>query len=486
MKPYSHRWSLPPLLSKSGLKPTLRARLKFVIIGTAFLLLLANAVVAALFEGQILPGVTVASQNLAWKTQAQARQTLNHQPVNYKLTVIAGDKQFPVTTTDFGAQYDINATVALAYDIGHGPISLTGLVHSVGRGSLGYAYALDHDKLSRFAAELSNQIGRPPLNATIQVVNGVINPIADQPGLSVQTQTLEQLITNSLNTDENVIHISPQPVIADIQLNQLDSVTTTTQNYLTRKINFHYNGTVYTASAADIGHWLTFTPDGQASQNHQLNVGVDPTQIKGWVQSVANNINIQPKNKKVDIRNGVSTITQEGENGLAVDQDKTSSAIAAAMSANQNLDYDLPTVSVAYKTETNSTTTLSDGRYIEINLSSQHLWAYQDQQVIYSSPLTSGATGAGFGTVTGTFHIYYKTTNTYLNGHPYGWNYNVFVQYWMPFYLGYGLHDASWRSSFGGSDYYYGGSHGCVNLPLDTAAFLYSWADVGTTVWVHY
>jgi lipoprotein-anchoring transpeptidase ErfK/SrfK len=62
----------------------------------------------------------------------------------------------------------------------------------------------------------------------------------------------------------------------------------------------------------------------------------------------------------------------------------------------------------------------------------------------------------------------------------------VFVQYWMPFYQGFGLHDASWRNgNFGGQDYYYGGSHGCVNLPLATAEFLYNWADIGTPVWVH-
>jgi lipoprotein-anchoring transpeptidase ErfK/SrfK len=128
------------------------------------------------------------------------------------------------------------------------------------------------------------------------------------------------------------------------------------------------------------------------------------------------------------------------------------------------------------------------GRYIEINLSSQQLWVYQDSQVIYTSPVTSGATGLGFPTVTGLFSIYAKGTNTWLDGRAYGENYNyrVLVDYWMPFYGGFGMHDAwRWRSTFGGSDYYYNGSHGCVNLPLATAAFIYNWAEVGTPVWVH-
>ena len=48
-----------------------------------------------------------------------------------------------------------------------------------------------------------------------------------------------------------------------------------------------------------------------------------------------------------------------------------------------------------------------------------------------------------------------------------------------------GLHDASWRGSFGGSIYQSNGSHGCVNLPPDKAAELCSLIDRGTVVAVH-
>ena len=54
---------------------------------------------------------------------------------------------------------------------------------------------------------------------------------------------------------------------------------------------------------------------------------------------------------------------------------------------------------------------------------------------------------------------------------------------------GYFIHDAPWRSVYGpGSDgpgqpgTNYGGTHGCVNVPLDVAAFLYGWASIGTPV----
>jgi lipoprotein-anchoring transpeptidase ErfK/SrfK len=45
------------------------------------------------------------------------------------------------------------------------------------------------------------------------------------------------------------------------------------------------------------------------------------------------------------------------------------------------------------------------------------------------------------------------------------------------------LHGTYWHNLFGSGVRI---SHGCVNLPLDAAAWLYDWAPVGTTVDVHY
>lgn len=48
------------------------------------------------------------------------------------------------------------------------------------------------------------------------------------------------------------------------------------------------------------------------------------------------------------------------------------------------------------------------------------------------------------------------------------------VDFWMPFHGDIGFHDASWRSSFGGSIYKTNGSHGCINMPYAKAEELYN------------
>ena len=121
------------------------------------------------------------------------------------------------------------------------------------------------------------------------------------------------------------------------------------------------------------------------------------------------------------------------------------------------------------------------GTYIEVNLDAQKLWFYKYGECILSSNLVSGKVSAEWFTPNGVFSIYAKDASTYLVGE----DYRTFVNYWMPFYGGYGLHDATWRGSFGGEIYVYGGSHGCVNLPLSSAATIYNNAPVGTKVIVY-
>jgi lipoprotein-anchoring transpeptidase ErfK/SrfK len=59
------------------------------------------------------------------------------------------------------------------------------------------------------------------------------------------------------------------------------------------------------------------------------------------------------------------------------------------------------------------------------------------------------------------------------------------VDYWAPFDGGRGLHDAPWRSSFGGDIYLSDGSHGCVNIPSQNMAAIYNAIEIGNAVIIY-
>lgn len=130
-----------------------------------------------------------------------------------------------------------------------------------------------------------------------------------------------------------------------------------------------------------------------------------------------------------------------------------------------------------------------------VNISKQHLWACEDTSVKYDSPVVTGMESYPADlTPVGTYHIYEKQTDIHLKGCDSTGCWDDPVTYWEPWlsnqYGIYGFHDATWRnpSQFGKVNIYAPetaavvGSHGCVELPLATAKWLYNWSSVGTTV----
>lgn len=130
---------------------------------------------------------------------------------------------------------------------------------------------------------------------------------------------------------------------------------------------------------------------------------------------------------------------------------------------------------------------LADELFVEVDISDQTTKLYNNHKEVYS---TSNVTGKdSTPTDIGYFDIDSKTKSTYLTSYnPDGTlEYSTYVDYWMPYNYGEGLHDAPWQNGhFGDKEWYHtGGSHGCVNMPSDAAGYIYDNVDVGTMVLVH-
>lgn len=126
------------------------------------------------------------------------------------------------------------------------------------------------------------------------------------------------------------------------------------------------------------------------------------------------------------------------------------------------------------------------GTYVFVSIERQHLTYFVDGEVALDCPVVTGNAG-NHNTPRGTFYLIYKSRNLTLKGrNDDGSKYASFVNYWMAF-LGssYGLHDATWRSTFGGRIYQGNGSHGCVNMPHASAAELYGMIEPGTPVLIY-
>ena len=106
--------------------------------------------------------------------------------------------------------------------------------------------------------------------------------------------------------------------------------------------------------------------------------------------------------------------------------------------------------------------------YIEVDITNQKVTFYKDGERIVFTDVVTGLPD-GHQTITGLYYTYYKATDIWLDGP----DYHVFVKYWVSMTDLYGLHDAPWRSNFGGDYYLYAGSHGCVNTPEEAMKTIY-------------
>lgn len=118
---------------------------------------------------------------------------------------------------------------------------------------------------------------------------------------------------------------------------------------------------------------------------------------------------------------------------------------------------------------------IAEERWIDVDLTQQLLTMYEGNTPVYTTLVSTGLPQTP--TPEGQFRIWVKFRYDDMEGPGY---YLADVPYVMYFYEGYGLHGAFWHANFG-----HPMSHGCVNLPITEAEWLFNWANVGTLVNVH-
>lgn len=145
---------------------------------------------------------------------------------------------------------------------------------------------------------------------------------------------------------------------------------------------------------------------------------------------------------------------------------------------NQELDESLP----GMLKEAGKNLGLIPEKRIVIDRSEQKLYAYEGDTLFLESSISTGLDLTP--TPRGVFVVYRKTPSRYMQGPLPGISDEYYDLPGVPWNLyftkeGGAIHGAYWHDAFGTQH-----SHGCVNLPLDTAHTLYDWTPLGTTVLV--
>lgn len=206
-----------------------------------------------------------------------------------------------------------------------------------------------------------------------------------------------------------------------------------------------------------IQNWLDIA-DGQATLREE--------DIYNYVYDLAARYDTLYYERDFTAHDGRTIHFESSDYGYQIDKDAEAAQLIEDIQANTEVEREPVYAVKGYKRNGRDDIC---GNYVEANLTQQHLWFYMDGELVIETDFVSGLPKDGRETVTGVFGIPYKKSPETLKGD----TWEETVTYWMPFYDGQGLHDAPWRSSFGGTIYQTNGSHGCVNLPAEAAAVIY-------------
>lgn len=334
-------------------------------------------------------------------------------------------------------------------------------------------------------AKEENQIA--PTDAYIQYKDGSFSIIEETLGSKFNIEELVKNIKVALSEGKQQLdvtkangYVKPQVYKDDQDLNnQLKAANEyclSTITYTTPK------GKEIALDGSTLITWLSKQDDGSYTKDES----VFKEKLTAFVKELASQYNSIGVTRTFTGKDGQSHTVSGGTYGFRVSTDSEVSALLKMINENKSENNRIPEHTGQLPSGENGGLGTT---YLEINITKQHLWFVKDGSVVLESDFVSGKESDPTRlTPSGTYYIYNKERNRVLRGtkQPNGkYEYESPVSYWMPFNKGIGLHDASWRSTFGRDIYINSGSHGCINLPTGFAGSLYSQIYVNLPVVVY-
>lgn len=275
-------------------------------------------------------------------------------------------------------------------------------------------------------------------------------------------------LQTEINLADGTCYEKPNVLASDANIQKAVDVL---NNYMDTDIHYDLGEGITEEIPADTkATWFTW--------DDSFNVSFDRDAIGEYVNSMGDKYNTYGKKKEFTTTSGETIEVPAGSFGWRIAYDGEIDAIIADLEGGEDVTRDF---TYLYYGTSHGEHDYGNS-YVEVNLTEQHVYVYKDGEMVFDTDCVSGKISANHGTHTGVYPIAYKQTDATLKGD----NYESHVNYWMPFNMGEGLHDATWRSSFGGTIYKTGGSHGCVNLPLSAAEQIYNIVEAGWPVIVFY
>jgi hypothetical protein len=439
--------------------------------------------VSKAYEGKIYPKVTIATIKVGGKTPEEATKIINDYLASIEANgpkLVYESKDFQPKLSELGISFDVKSLIEEAYNYGRmGRISSrlqeTGKL-IVSNYNIPLSPKTDEKKLDAYLSQIATVVEVAPVNAGLEIKNGIVYETQSQKGLGLNKNQLKTGLMNVINNQlvNGIIDLKT----TELEPSILAEGTVTAKNEAEKlmaaaPIYISYEDKNFTANKEEIGSWIEFKEDGS-----KLNAILANDKIAGFTNYIASKIQI----KKIDreVQDGTGDVLNEGQDGLGVNvlaltNDLKARALAGTANSQINVTtFPIPKEEVIIYPSAQPGRYA--GRYIDINLAEQKLYAFDGTSLANSFYISSGR--SGYETPTGEYSVWTQVRSQVMDGPDF---YLPNVQ-WVSYFNGeISIHGAYWHNNFGQPM-----SHGCINMRNGDAEWVYNYVQVGTPIYVHY
>lgn len=417
----------------------------------------------------IAPGTSVGGVAVGGLTQGAATDILEQRLAETTIVLTGAGDDVAVTGADLGATIDARALADAAF-AEHPMWNVTQWY----TGPMDAIVHLDHEAATAALRAAAPDLYTDPVDATLAFDAATVSYVTTpgELGTGIDVDAVRAALQTAFA--EGASRVEFAPVQADVQAETPAYVAEATAaglNGILDRAGFYIGADRAVPVAREVvASWITVRPGDRGT----FDVSVDADAIQPVVDTIAAAVDLAPVNNAV-ITNSAGTVLREESNGTpgrAVDDTTDFAEDFAAQLADFDPVFELPMVEVPF-------TTVTLARRVEINLSSQRAYFFENDQVVnelvISSGLASSPTPKGRFTVNGYSRV---QSMGCFEGAPYCVRDVPYVTWFAP---DIGFHGASaLRNRLG-----FPQSHGCVNVWDSDAKWVYDWTARGTEVWVH-
>ncbi|MDS0524512.1 L,D-transpeptidase/peptidoglycan binding protein [Clostridium sp. SHJSY1] len=459
-------------------KGKLSKKMKGIIIGLCILLVIYIGF-SVYFRNHFYFGSTINGINVSGKSVEAADEKISSQIESYTLELEErGDVKENIKASDIGLNYNSNGNTQKIKE-NQNPYTWFIGIFANKDSSSSDIISYNDEKLKNYINTLScfdkkNVV--EPKSPTFKYDNNGYSIVDEVNGNKVNKDSLNDKICEALKNMDNSINLEDKDCYEKPKYTkeskEVLAAKDTLGKYVNSKITYTFGDSNEVLDGQTIQDFL--------SVNDNFDVIIDEGKVKKYVNTLAGKHDTIGKTRDFTTTGGNVVKVSGGDYGWEIDKSKETQDLVVEIKEGQTINKEPKYAQTAINHNANDI----GNTYVEISLSQQHLWFYKNGSLVVQGDIVTGSLSDNKATPAGTYKVEYKERNAVLKGA----NYAQPVSFWMPFILdeGIGMHDATWRSDFGGSIYMSSGSHGCVNCPYNLADTIYNNIDSGTPVICYY